>query len=441
MAALSLHYSTLFDKSQVFAHSVEEVALKNGARGLLIDIPTASVMNFKFQFRAGMRYAKNPSVYEIAHVTEHLAFGANAKYKSEQAYEAEFTKNGAYHNAWTSDFSVCYEAECADFEWERILNLQRVAICQPRFNEDELVSEKGNIRSELTGYMNDYARLIWPRIQRAIGEGEPLSLSERIKTVSAITTKDIREHHRRTHTAGNLRFIIAGRIRRRKKSLLKNLEDWELKPGDRFEIPIDDLHSSTPVLIRRKDASNISFGFTWVTPRKLATAELAVMECLNHILNGTMHSRIFGQARKKGLIYSMGSTTAIGPHSTSWDFDGEVNVEAAEELFDLIQSELSQVLAGKVKDSEIAAARSYALGRYQIGVQTVGQIADYYAADFFSTDSFQRYDQIPDFIRAINKTTMIELAREFIDAGIHSLVAVGSTEKALISALDTKLAI
>ena len=29
----------------------------------------------------------------------------------EQAFEAEFTKNGAYHNAWTSDVSVCYETE------------------------------------------------------------------------------------------------------------------------------------------------------------------------------------------------------------------------------------------------------------------------------------------------------------------------------------------
>ena len=76
-------------------HSVEEVKLKNGAEGLLIDIPNASVMTTRVHFRGGMRYAKNPSVYEIAHVVEHLSFGANAKYKDEKAYEAEFTKNGA----------------------------------------------------------------------------------------------------------------------------------------------------------------------------------------------------------------------------------------------------------------------------------------------------------------------------------------------------------
>ena len=73
-------------------HTVEEIKLKNGATGLLIDIPGASVMSTRIQFRAGMRYAKNHELYEIPHVVEHLAFGANSKYKDEQAFEAEFTK-------------------------------------------------------------------------------------------------------------------------------------------------------------------------------------------------------------------------------------------------------------------------------------------------------------------------------------------------------------
>ena len=92
-------------------HSVEEVTLKNGAKGLLINVPGASVMSTRVQFRGGLRYAKKPEIFEIAHVVEHLSFGANAKYKSESAYESEFTKKGAYHNAWTSDLSIVYETE------------------------------------------------------------------------------------------------------------------------------------------------------------------------------------------------------------------------------------------------------------------------------------------------------------------------------------------
>ena len=419
-------------------HSVEEITLKNGAKGLLVDIPGASVMSTRVQFRAGMLYAKNKDVYEIPHVVEHLAFGANGKFKDEQAFEAEFTKNGAYHNAWTSDISVCYETECADFEWERIMELQRVSICEPKFNDEELKSEKSNIRSELTGYMNDYYRLLWPRVQQAVGE-DILALPERLETIRNIELKDIREHYRRTHTAKNMLFIIAGRIRGRKHKIMHLLDEWNLKEGEKFEIPVADLHSSEAVSIRRKDASNITFGFSLVTPRHLEPNEVFAMNCLNHILNGTTNSKIFGAAQKRGLVYGVGSSVASNATSSYWDFDGEVNVENAEALFELIQLELMKALNGEISDADFEAAKSYALGRFQMGAQTVGQIADYYADGYFTNETIERYDNMPNLIRGIDKTKMIELAREFAGSGIKGFAAVSSTDKAFISSLETRL--
>lgn len=419
-------------------HSVEEVKLRNGARGLLIDIPGASVMATRVQFRAGMMYAKNKKVYEIPHVVEHLAFGANAKFKDEQAFEAEFTKNGAYHNAWTSDISVCYETECADFEWERIMELQQISISEPRFNEEELKSEKANVRSELTGYMNDYYRLLWPRVQQAVGE-DILDLPERLKTISNIELKDIREHYRRTHTAKNMHFIIAGKLRGRKHKLIRMLEAWDLREGREFEIPQTDLHSSDAVSIRRKDASNITFGFSMVTPRHLEPSEVFAMNCLNHILNGTTSSKIFGTARKRGLVYGMGSSIASNATSSYWDFDGEVNVENAENLFELIQTELMKALNGEIMDMDFLAAKSYALGRFQMGAQTPSQIADYYAESYFTNGMITRYDNMPNLIKGLDKFRMIELAREFAGSGIKGFAAVSSTEKAFITNLETRL--
>ena len=74
----------------------------------MIDAPESPVLNIRVIFRAGNRFVKKPEIYEVAHLMEHMAFGRNAEYRDEQAYEAEFTKNGAYHNAWTSDYFICY---------------------------------------------------------------------------------------------------------------------------------------------------------------------------------------------------------------------------------------------------------------------------------------------------------------------------------------------
>lgn len=385
-----------------------------------------------------MRYAKKPNIYEIAHVVEHLSFGANSQYKNEQAFESDFTRNGAYHNAWTSDFSVCYEAECADFEWARILDLHRLSITTPKFNEEELNSEKANVRSELTGYLNDYPRLIWPRLMSATGEPAP-NLRSRLQTLPNIELKDIREHYRRTHTARNMRFIITGQLKHRRRQIIKQLENWKLKEGEHFDVPRDDLHAANPILIRRKDASNITFGFSFVTPRKLDLQEMQCMDCLNHILNGTTSSRIFGEARRRGLIYGISSNLTNGVHNSSWDFDGEVNLETAEPLFALINREISKILNGELSEEDLAAAKSYALGRYQMGAQTVSQVSDYYTEVYFMCGEYYPYKQIPEVISRVTKQEIVNLAREYIESSIKGFVAVSSCEKALITALAEKL--
>lgn len=396
-------------------------------------------MSTRVQFRGGFRYYKKPELYEIAHVVEHLSFGANGKYKSEFEYESEFTKNGAYHNAWTSDLSICYETECADFEWDRILDLKRLAITEPRFNEAELAAEKGNIKSELSGYMNDYNRLLWPRLQQAIGENVQ-NLQERARTISNIELKDIREHYRRTHTANNMRFVISGNLGfRRRHKIIKMLNGWNLKDGERLDVPLDELHPADPVLIRRKDASNITFGFSFVTPRRFDSACAIAMACLNHILTGTMSSRIFGEARRRGIVYGMGSSLNLDESKSSWDFDGEVDEENALELFDLIRQELARILNGEIDDADLDAAKSYTLGRFQMAAQTVGQLADFYAEEYFKADIVEDYYLVPDIVRTVDKTEIIELARELVSSGISSLVAVGSCDKSLITDLASRL--
>lgn len=278
-------------------HTATEVQLKNGARGLLIDVPGATVMSFQFQFRAGSRYVKHKDIYETAHLMEHMAFGANAAYSSQHAYEADFTKNGAYHNAYTSDLSMVYVADCADFEWDRILDLQRLAICQPKYTNAELDAEKGNVRSELTGYLNNHGRLLWPKVQQLLGE-DILNYRQRLLTIPNVKLKDIREHHTRTHTSDNLRFVIAGKLQGRKAKIIENLEAWELPRGERFAVPHDELHSANPYLIHRKEASNLTFAMSMIVPRELSDEEADAMDCLNHILTGTMHSRILAQPAK-----------------------------------------------------------------------------------------------------------------------------------------------
>ena len=419
-------------------HTVEEVKLKNGARGLLIDVPGATVMSMQFHFRAGNRYAKRKDIEQVAHLMEHMAFGANARFRSESAFEAEFTKNGAYHNAYTSDFAMVYESDCADFEWDRILALQQLSICQPRFNEKELEAEKGNVRSELTGYLNDHHRILWPKVQQLLGE-DVLTYRQGIATINNVTLSDIREHHRRTHTSKNMRFVIAGKLKGRKTEIIRQLESFEIPEGERLVVPRDELHGANPSLIRRKDASNVTFGWTMTLPRVLDDEELDALNALNHILTGTATSRIYGKARSKGLAYFVGAYSGSSFYDSAWDISGQVNHDTAPALFDIISREFKAVLDGKLSDEEIESAKSFGLGRYQMGAQTVSQISGFYTNRYFADDCVKDYDKVPDLIRKVTREKIMNVAKEFIDANAWVFAAVSSGDKEEIVELNDKL--
>lgn len=133
----------------------------------------------------------------------------------------------------------------------------------------------------------------------------------------------------------------------------------------------------------------------------------------------------------KGLAYGMFSDTTVGCHDSSWDFGGQVNLETADELFDIIVRELKHVLNGKIKDEEISAAKSYGLGRYQMGAQTVAQISSFYTSRYFADDTVKDYEKVPLSINNISRDCMISTAREFIHNNTWVLAGVSSGEKTI----------
>ena len=217
------------------------------------------------------------------------------------------------------------------------------------------------------------------------------------------------------------------------------LETWDLKPGEKFEVPISAFVGTSPVLIRRKDAANVCFGFSFIIPRPLEPKEQYAMGCLNHILNGTMSSKIFGTARKRGIVYGISSSTENDKWSSTWDFDGEVNQENAAELFDLIAVELARVINGDISESDINAAKTYALGRHQMLAQTADQISTYYMREYIVTNTFEPLNEAPKMIDAIDKSTIVCLAREFMQSGISGLAAVGNLNKSVVDELWSRV--
>src|SRR6202167_145616 len=174
-------------------HTVSEINLNNGAKGLLIHIPDASVMTFDFNFRAG-EYLVKPDKWEVPHLMEHVLLGANEMIPRARDFQAELEKNGAYSNATTGVYDITYEAECADFEWDRVLGLLLLAITKPLFLEEEFKAEFGNVQEEMTARSNNHFRRLSLEMRERLGLIAKTD-TDRLQLMGNVTLDDIRAHY------------------------------------------------------------------------------------------------------------------------------------------------------------------------------------------------------------------------------------------------------
>lgn len=422
-------------------HTVYETKLDNGAKGLLINVPDASVMCFEINFRAG-EYLVERDKWETPHLMEHILLGANEKFRKARKFQAEFEKNGAYCNASTSTYDIIYEAECADLEWDRILEMLNIAITKPLFLEDEFRAEFGNVKEELVSRSNSHFRTLSLALRDAFGF-KVVSDKERLKLMPNVVIDDVRRHYKSTHLSSNMRFVIAGKLPTdRRKYIRRFLNDIELETGkDRFDLPKEQISSlKKPLFIEKTTVDNLYFYLDTFTKRRIREPELDALNLVNTMLTETLHSRILGSAREKGLVYGMSSGISYSNDISNWWFGAQVMPENIKALLEIMNRELNFVFDGRLKDEDITAAKQYALGRYQRSGQTVGGIVRGYSGAYFFEDRIDDYYKVPERIRVISKDRITQIVQDMFKENIWGIGFLGQSNQQLLNSLHKQVA-
>lgn len=422
-------------------HTVQEITLQNGAKGLFIHIPDATVMNMYVNFRAG-EYLVDHEKWETPHLMEHILLGANDEYPRARDFQAEVEKNGAYSNASTDVYDIVYETECADFEWKRVTSLIIIAIERPLFLQEEFDAEFGNVREELAARANNHYRQLGAASRRAYGLVSEMD-RERLELMNNVTLDDVREHYHRTHTTDNMRFVIAGNINPgRKASLINMLENIRLPRGERFIMPDEVVRSlKRPVCLPNKTVDTLYFYIDTFLNRRLEEHELDALGIVNALLTETLYSKILGTARERGLVYSMNSGFQQIKLSSNLWFGSQVSPANAKALFEIIIEQLGNLFRGELAEVDIAAAQAYAIGRYQRSAQTVASTAGGYTGRYFFDEYVDDYYSIPERIQSVSKQQIIDVTRAMFTDGIGGLGVYGSVNDKLANELNEQIAV
>lgn len=422
-------------------HTVTEISLTNGAKGLLIHIPGASVLTCDINFRAG-EYLVDPEKWEVPHLMEHVLLGANELIPRARDFQSVLEQNGAYSNASTGVYDITYDTECADFEWDRVLGLLLVAISRPLFLDDEFKAEFGNVMEEMSSRANQHFRRLSLEMRQAFGLLVKTD-TERLELMNNVQIDDVRSHYSRTHTTPNLRFVIAGNITKRRRSTIDKLfATIELpEQGNRFDLPAEQPKLlEQPVYVHNDTVENLYFYLDTFMNRRMSDSETDALNLANTMLTETLYSKILGTARERGLVYGMNSGLSQTRDASNWWFGAQVSDKNAPALFDIVVSELTKLLKGDISDEDIEATKQYALGRFQRSAQTVGGTAAGYSSRYFFDDVIEEYERIPERIGAVTKEDIIDISRQFFADKLWGFGVLGACGEDFAEKLRKQLA-
>jgi predicted Zn-dependent peptidase len=372
---------------------------------------------------------------------EHLSLGANEKYPKSRLFDAELRKNGSYGNAHTDNYHVWYDAECADFEWERILKLMILSFTKPKFLKSEFEAECGNVKDELINDVNNLGRNLSVAMYEAFGM-LAVSDKERVKLMKNVTLKDVCDLHKKTHTSSNLRFVIAGNLKGRMSKIEEMLASLNMPKGrGRIELP-DEVPTrfEKPIYVHNTSVDNLFFDITTFQKKVFDDTDWPAATVANTLLTETLNSKIFGEARERGLAYNMGSGFGQYKSYVDWGIGGNAQQENLPALTDIIVRELKKLIAGKVSDEDIEAAKQYGLGRFQRSAQTVDDVVSGYSSRYFFEGRISNYFGFPERLAKVKKAEVVKVMHDMFESSNWGIGMLGTADEQLIDNINNKVA-
>jgi predicted Zn-dependent peptidase len=410
-------------------HTVTEHKLANGAQGLVVSMPGTNIVNIVLRFNSGFQFADR-SRFEVPHVTEHLIGCGTKKYPQPNEFKIEVQKNGAYRNAYTNSTINGYVVECAEFELERILDLLEEYMTRPLFPAEAFATEISNVREELSRLTTQHAAVCSMALAERAFPHESLGYEERIEQLAAFEPEHILEHYHATHTSRNARFYVAGDFADGGAAVVKRLERIydRLPRGHRLGPLARPGLGQEQAVVTQRDIKQIYYraaAFAGEYPRPQRNALIL----LRMVLTGGFQSRIYGEARRRGLAYHIDSSSYSGPGESAFGFEGYVTEQNIEPLFELVAGEYRAVRQGQLTERELEAAKSLLIGSSLRAHQTAGDMLGWYLGPYDREELILDYEEHHEALRQVTREQVIEVANGVMKPKNHGISLLGEVSE------------
>lgn len=344
------------------------------ANGLTVAVdPMSTTRSVSVGVWVGVGSRDEPDgVAGVSHFLEHLLFKGTSDLDAREI-SRRVDRVGGDINAYTAREHTAYYCRMpARYALDAVDLLSQVVL-KPALRPEDVESERQVILEELAMDDDVPDDVAHRAFFDSIFGGHSLGRDPggRRETVESLSQADIASFHRDQYTADRMVVSVAGAVDPteviRRIEMMFGAAAPGLGPPSR-SAPVtvgtsqhiaDDTEQTHLVLGGR--------GLTRMDPDREA------LDVVNHILGGGLSSRLFDEIReRRGLVYHVQSGLSAHADAGSWSVYAGSHPRRAETVRSLIEAEIDRMAAAGPTEEEVAVAKGYLIGAYELGLEDSG---------------------------------------------------------------------
>lgn len=385
-----------------------------------------------FFFRIGARN-EPAELNGITHFIEHTVFkGTNRRSALDIAIEQD--RLGGNLDAFTTHEETGFAIKVIDDQLEAAFDLLSDMLAEPKFDQDDLVSEQRVIIEEMKMTDDSPEELLGEMFSREFFPGSGLGRSI-VGTPESVIRFD-REltcrYHASNFNQSNLVVVAAGNVEHDQViDQVKTAFGTHLAQSNDYR-RLDEVESpstAAPIRIHQKadlEQAHLLIGFPFVsgTDKRRYAADL-----LTNVLGGGVSSRLWQKIREdRGLAYSVGASNVTYRDCGVFSIFAGTSPEQVGEVVDIAVEELRKVFAKGITESELELAKDLARASILMSLEDSAARA---AALAQSEMTYGRQIPVEETLSNVDAVTLDDanaIAHEFFKTGSIAFAAIGDLD-------------
>ncbi|MGS4945469.1 M16 family metallopeptidase [Meridianimarinicoccus sp. RP-17] len=408
---------------------IEEIETPGGISVWLVEEPTIPFVALEIVFRGGTSLDpadKGGAVNLMTALLEEGAADMDAR-----AFAAARDDLAASFRFDASDDSVSVSARFLSETQEAAADLLRVALVEPRFDDDAVERVRAQVLSGLRSDAEDPNAIAGRAFAAAVYGDHPYARpgDGTLDSVAALTRDDLLDAHAGALARDRVHVAAAGDITAEDLAALVDRVLGGL-PETGAELPGPAARSfdgGTAVIDFPTPQSVISFGQPGIDRHD---PDFFAAYVVNQILGGGgFGSRLTEEVRvKRGLTYGIYSYLSAKDHADLYVGGASTANARAAETVDVVRAEWARMAAEGPTEAEVEAAKTYLIGGYPLRFDSnasiarimVGMQLDGLTPDYIATRN--------DKVAAVTVEDVRRVAAELLDPDALTFFVVGQPE-------------